>query len=537
MTVEFAPVVERRLGALPASAEFLRRLDVAGIVDRLCPIREVAHLTHGQVIEVLVANRLSAPSPLVRVGEWARQWAVEEVFGIEPELLGDDRLARALDAIAPHLDQLVGTVGAQAITEFGIDVSRIHWDMTSMSLFGAYQDQDEAFPQVRYGHPKDRRVDLKQIQTGLAVTGDGGIPVFNRVYDGGAGEVAQVVGAMKALRTMAQQRDFLLVADSKLVSYPNVGALLDAEVAFIAPAPASQVPDNVYAALDPDTAQIVDYTANRDTGKPAGQRDVYRVLEDTHVLAGRRRCDPPHTLRRILVHSTANARGQRKARDKRLARAAEDLDKLQRGAGSRYYKTAEKIAARISVIARTRRVADCLRTTIDADPDDRPTLEWHFDHNVLDAQAATDGWYALLTNLTPNQAGAADILLRYKGQAVVERRYHDFKGPLTVAPVFLQHNRRIAALITVICLALLVFCLIERQVRQALGPEQTMHGLYPDNRTVRPTGRMIFYHLASLTLRPGTTTDPPAILISRRIQAHLLELLGIDETRPRWLET
>ncbi|WP_225094598.1 hypothetical protein [Streptomyces sp. CoH27] len=87
-----------------------------------------------------------------------------DVFGVEPGLLGDDRLARALDAIAPHLDQLVGTVGAQAIAEFGIDVSRIHWDMTSMSLFGAYEDQDGQFPQVKYGHPKDRRVDPKQIQ-------------------------------------------------------------------------------------------------------------------------------------------------------------------------------------------------------------------------------------------------------------------------------------------------------------------------------------------------------------------------------------
>ncbi|MFJ9847068.1 DUF4277 domain-containing protein [Kitasatospora sp. NPDC101155] len=193
-------MVERRLDALPASAEFLRRLDVAGIVDELCPIREVAHLTHGQVIEVLVANRLSAPAPLVRVGDWAREWAVEEVFGIEPDLLGDDRLARALDAIAPPLEELVGTVGAQAIAEFGIDVSRIYWDMTSISLFGAYEAQNEAFPQVKYGHPKDRRVDLKQIQAGLAVSGDGGIPLFHRVYDGGAGEVAQVVGAMNALR-------------------------------------------------------------------------------------------------------------------------------------------------------------------------------------------------------------------------------------------------------------------------------------------------------------------------------------------------
>jgi len=141
MVVELAPVVERRLGALPASAEFLRRLDVAGIIDELCPVRDVAHLTHGQVIEALVANRLSSPTSMVRVEDWARKWAVEEVFGIEPALLNDDRIARALDAIAPHLEEITGSVGAQAIAEFGIDTAQIHWDMTSISMFGAYDDR------------------------------------------------------------------------------------------------------------------------------------------------------------------------------------------------------------------------------------------------------------------------------------------------------------------------------------------------------------------------------------------------------------
>ncbi|WP_327241203.1 IS1634 family transposase [Streptomyces sp. NBC_01320] len=539
MAVELTSVVERRLGALPASAEFLRRLDVAGIIDELCPVRDVAHLTHGQVIEVLVANRLSSPTSMVRVEDWARKWAVEEVFGVEPGLLNDDRLVRALDAIAPNLEEITGSVGAQAITEFGVDVTQIHWDMTSLSLFGAYEDQEEGFPQVRYGHPKDRRVDLKQIQAGLAVSRDGGIPLFHRVYDGGAGEVAQVVGAMKALRKIADRKDFLLVADSKLVSYPNITALLDAKVDFIAPLPAAQVKDEVYAALDVDSAQLVGYVNDRDRERntPADQRESYRVLEDVHVMAGPRKRDPVHTLRRILVHSTGNAKGQQAARAKRLARAAEDLDKLQCSAGGRYYNTAAKVEARIGVIAKTRRVASCLRTTVTTDTDGRPSLTWHFDQDVLDAQAAADGWYALVTRLTPEQADAAEALRRYKGQGVVERRYSDFKGPLAVAPVFLEHNRRIAALISVICLALLVFCLIERQVRQALGPEQTMSGLYPDNRRVRPTGRMILYHLDSLMLRPGTATDPPTILISQGVQAHLLELLGIDETRPRWLET
>ncbi|MFJ8478261.1 IS1634 family transposase [Kitasatospora sp. NPDC094011] len=539
MVVELAPVVERRLGALPASAEFLRRLDVAGIIDELCPVREVAHLTHGQVVEALVANRLSSPTSMVRVADWARKWAVEEVFGIEPDLLNDDRIARALDAIAPHLDEITGSVGAQAIAEFGIDTGQIHWDMTSMSMFGAYDDQEEGFPQVKYGHPKDRRVDLKQVQAGLAVTRDGGVPVFHRAYDGGAGEVAQVVGAMNALRKIAERKDFLLVADSKLVSYPNITALLDAKVDFVAPLPAAQVKADVHAALDVASARLVDYVNDRDRERdtPTDLRESYRVLEDVHTMAGPRKRDPVHHLRRILVHSTGNAEGQRKARAKRLARAAEDLEKLQHTAGGRHYATAAKIEARIAAITKARRVTSCLRAAVTTDPDGKPTLTWHFDQDVLAAEAAADGWYSLVTALTPEQADAAEVLRRYKGQGVVERRYSEFKGPLAVAPLFLEHNRRITALITVICLALLVYCLIERQVRQALGPERTMAGLYPDNRKVRPTGRMILYHLEDLTLRPGTATSPPVILVSRGVQAHLLELLGIDETRPRWLQT
>lgn len=120
--------MEKMLGALPVVADYCRRLDLAGIIDRACPVRDVAILTHGQVIEALVANRLTSPAPLLRVTDWARAWAVEETLGIDPAALNDDRIARALDAIAPELDRIVGPVGAQAIAAFGLDVSRLHWD-------------------------------------------------------------------------------------------------------------------------------------------------------------------------------------------------------------------------------------------------------------------------------------------------------------------------------------------------------------------------------------------------------------------------
>jgi hypothetical protein len=84
-------------------------------------------------------------------------------------------------------------------------------------------------------------------------------------------------------------------------------------------------------------------------------------------------------------------------------------------------------------------------------------------------------------------AAAAEILRRYKGQQVVERRYGSFKGPLAVAPMCLQSNRCIAALITVICLALLIFCLVERQVRRAIAPASKLDGLWA-RRSPSPPG-------------------------------------------------
>jgi transposase len=532
-------VLDKRLGALPVVAQFGRRLRIAEIIDELCPVREVAWISHGEVIEALVANRLTAPAPLVRVQEWAAAMAVEEAYGIEPHLLNDDRIARALDAIAPQLDEITGSVGAAAISEFGVDVARLHWDMTSISLYGAYPETDEDYPAPRWGHPKDRRPDLKQIQTGLAVAADGGIPVFHHGYDGGAGEVAQVTGAMTALKKIAGPRTFLLVGDSKLISYTNTAAMNAQDVGFVAPLAASRVPAGLFAGLPAGAGTTVDYVAARDAGKPAAARGTYRVLEDDDGMdiRGPRKTDPVVHLRRILVYSSANAAGQAKARALKLGKAAAELDKLVRTAGTRFHPDAETVAARVQAIAARRRVQAYLRTAITAGPAGRPVLSWHFDQDAIDADAAADGWYALLTNLDPGQAGPEQVFRRYKGQHVVERRYGEFKGPLAVAPLFLKTNRRITALITVICLALLIFCLIERQVRQALAPHGEMMTGLPGYRTTaaRPTGRTIFQALAGLRLIPAHDGNPATIPRPAGVQARLLDLLGTDISRPRWL--
>lgn len=529
------PQVQRDkvLGSLPVIAEFCRRLDIRGVIDRACPVRDLAIATHGQVIEALVANRLTSPRPLCHVEDWAREWAVAEVFGVEPDALNDDRVGRALDAVAPALAGVVGSIGLNAIGAFGVDTSRIHWDMTSISLFGDYDGAEAGFAAPSHGHPKDRRFDLKQIQTGLAVTSDGGIPVFHRAFDGGAGEIAQVVGAMESLRAMCAPRRFLLVGDTKLISYGNVAAMTRAGMTFIAPASKAYVgADQLRAANALDTVEV-DYLARRDEAKGPGARGRYRVGEDTWAMAAAKSAKgEPIALRRVFVWSSADAAAAATARAKKLTRAQEDLEALGRGLGGRHYPSAETVSARLAVIAAKRRVGEYLVATVGTDIDAKPTLAWHFDQAALDHEAATDGWYCLLTNLDPTEADAGEVLVRYKGQEVVERRYGAFKGPLAVAPIFLKNNRRIEALLSVICLALLIFCLVERQLRHAIAPETAMTG-FPGRPRARPTGRLIFEALSRLVLVPARATGPPVVPAPPELAARILELLDVNPTTTR----
>jgi hypothetical protein len=308
----------------------LARLGIAGTIDRLAPIRDkVNRASHGEVIAALVAHRLTSPTPLLHVETWAREWAVEEVFGLAPDVLNDDRVGRALDALAPVCEAVVGSI-----------------------------------------------------------------------------------------------RRFLLVGDTKLVSYPNLAALTSTPgVTFLAPAPKAVVPADVLASQDWATATILEFVAARDQDTPVHERASYRAREGVTVLRGPRKKDPPVTVRTVFIWSSANDQAAKAARALKLGRAREALDTLTRAAGSHHlYRTEAQVKARVAFLATKHRVSRYLvaETSVDTDTG-KPALAWHFDQDALDAEAATDGWYALLTNLD-DSVGPAEVLALYKGQGATRSR-------------------------------------------------------------------------------------------------------------------
>jgi Domain of unknown function (DUF4277) len=72
---------------------------------------EATVVASGRLVEVLVLNRLIAPRPLYRVGEWLQDSVLAHRLGLDPAQVNDARLGRLLDALdgvtAPIWPQVV----------------------------------------------------------------------------------------------------------------------------------------------------------------------------------------------------------------------------------------------------------------------------------------------------------------------------------------------------------------------------------------------------------------------------------------------
>jgi transposase len=220
------------------------------------------------------------------------------------------------------------------------------------------------------------------------------------------------------------------------------------------------------------------------------------------------------------VLSLDDQEAARKQRAKQLARAEDEIARLNRSV-PRYTKDEATLERKTRAVLEKRRVADLTRLTINT-KDEKPQATLTPDQDAITEAMRLDGRYCLVTN---DQTLTTDELFRaYKRQHLIENRFTDLKGPIRVRPVFLHSNRRIAALLAVISLALLIYSLIERHVRNGLTALASQERRLLEKRIGRATGRKIFDQLSDLAgvrVRDG----PTRLAQPRPAQQLLLQLL------------
>jgi len=519
----------RVVGPLLVVAHVLDRLGVVKLVDALVPARGRACLSHGEVVAVLAASRLCSPSPLYDIAGWASSAAVGELLGVPGMLLNDDRLGRALEALAPVAERVRGELMLAAAGGFPAvaDASRLHLDLTAVRFAGAYEDS----ALVVKGWAADRSIG-RQVKALQAAT-PSGVSVYFRPHKGSASELPAFMAAVETLAA-ALPPGLVIVADSGLGYLENLCAADAKKVRFVAPLRADTGwADRFDADVDGGLAalQQLDHVSQRERRLPPGKRTIWKgLLRPFPVTA---KDGTRHDLQAAYIWSSEEAATVAAARDRALATAEAALGRVRNGLGGRYYKTRKQVEARVArVLAGQAAGLITVRTGTRAG---RPWITWARNNDAIAAAARLDGLYALATNLPGPGDGtpptALDVLQTCKGQWVVEQRHRDLKQTLKVRPVFLHNDDRIEALIAVIGIALLIFGLIEAQLRAALGPGTPLPGILPEGRAAIPTARAALAAFDGLHL----THTPAGIVLDRLTPAQRMILACLDIPLP-WPE-
>lgn len=220
----------KELGSVALIKPFLEMLKLAHFVDRLAPMDRHRELTHGQVIETLVANRLDEPLPLLHIQKWAERSGLEKAYDIAPDKLNDDRLGRALEAIAPHIEEIQALVAFELIERYRIDPSLVLWDTTSCYFEGAY-DESEI---INLGYSRDHRPDKKQVVVGLNISKEG-VPLFHQTLRGNSSDKKVALENIRVLQKNLKPKTLLMVGDRAVFTKDNILALQERQIKYLGP--------------------------------------------------------------------------------------------------------------------------------------------------------------------------------------------------------------------------------------------------------------------------------------------------------------
>ncbi len=150
---------------------------------------------------------------------------------------------------------------------------------------------------------------------------------------------------------------------------------------------------------------------------------------------------------------------------------------------------------------------------------------------ALVPSADAHGWTVLATTVQPEVCSDTEILQAYQEQnTTVEPGVRWIKNPAAISPVWLEKPERIAALAMLTVVDLLVYAVIQRQVRRYLRDHDRQ---IPGNKgpTAMPTAAVVFALFTPVMLVHFAVDTPPSFQVYGVQAYHLIvcDAVGIDQ--------
>jgi transposase len=492
------------LAYLPLILGVLQRLEVAPVVDGIIPLHPEHVLSAGRGVEALVLAILEGDHALYKEGKRLDERGMLDLLqpGLTRASLHDYRLGHILDALfATNLNKVFSAIALKALAVYAIPTPWLHQDTTTIALYGAYEDEPKMVgaPRPAYGHSKDGRDDLKQVLLSLGVSGDGGLPLRVGLRDGNRSDSIETPLAIEECLALGLDGVRGIVADSKAYTRRTLGLCLERGVGIVT--------------LVPRTCAV-----RQELEAWGGQQAVLPLLVEK---PGRTKDEAPRrwhgqsVIRQVQAYAMAQEKEADAAADHvRQVHArwfvcepdaeAALAEYEHRGPGRRGRRPQawRCHAVRYRVVAGTRPTRRARRgRPAKTDP---PSMERGYrlvvEVEPLDNAEEDNGWTVLATTVSAEVCTDAEILQAYQGQhTTVEPGFRWIKNPAAISPVWLEKSEQIAALAMLTVVGLLVYSIIQRQVRLYL---RTHDQQLPGNKgaTATPTAAVVLALFAQVAL-------------------------------------
>ena len=182
---------------------------------------------------ILSIGRLCSQSSELALSEhWYAKTALDDLLGVDPADIYDNRLYRGLDELLPLREDLFTHLRERYRSMFGARFEFLLYDITSTYFEG----QCERNPQAQRGYSRDNRSDCKQVCIGLVVTPEG-LPLAYEVFAGNRADVTTVEDIVDLMEAKYGRAERIWAMDRGMVSEDNLDYLRERDALYIVGTP------------------------------------------------------------------------------------------------------------------------------------------------------------------------------------------------------------------------------------------------------------------------------------------------------------
>lgn len=443
----------KTLGSAALIKPIMDRIGIAEIVNRY--VTDRSEVPHGDVIEVLVINRLMAPRPLYHIERWAKGTAIEELYGLDADKLNDDRCRRTLMAIFPHISDIWAEIITSAVVRYRIPIDSLFYDLTSFYFEGSY-DESEI---IEYGYSRDGKSDKVQANLGIDVTEDG-IPFHYDLHNGSTADENTVLENMRKLLNLREKladsckNPLLIIGDRKTISDEAVIRYHEKGVQYLAPVTITEDRKEMVLSVSDE-----EFENNKLGYRDRSKGTYYAVFRPiTFEYKGRKITD-----KALVVKSETKLKEDRKSREEAIKKIESKLRHIESKLNDRKYKNPEYVSDMAKKAVSGSRAKKYFSYDVKGEYG-AVEFTWDLKRELIEEDEKLDGKYILATN--KDFDSEEEALIAYKGRDKIEKRISTLKSTVRIRPLFLEKDEEIAALVFVIMLSLLVYSIIEMLCRK-----------------------------------------------------------------------